>query len=86
MGKMTHSGDSMQAYEEAKKAAKAKLLQAELALEKYVHSSESNFETLKQLSEAVHSARCEVLDLLSALWPERGQETTDFGRRYLDLS
>jgi hypothetical protein len=68
----------MQTYEEAKRAAKVNLLQAELALDEHVHSSEFNFETLKRLTEAVHSARCEVLDLLSALWPDREQEAIYF--------
>lgn len=67
----------MQSYEETTKFAKAKLLQAERALDNYVHSSEYDLETLKQLSDAVHSARCEVLDLLSALWTE-----VDLGTNY----
>ena len=76
----------MQSYEESTMSAKARLLQAECALDDYVHSSENNLETLKQLSDAVHSARCEVLDLFSALWTERDLGTNYPLRRHADPS
>jgi hypothetical protein len=73
-GKMTHFGVSfMQSHEEAKKLARQKLLEAERDLDNYVHSSECDYETLKRLSDAVHAARREHLDLLAALWPEGGR-------------
>lgn len=66
-----HGSYSMPSYAEAKKLARERLLQAERALDAYVYGAECDHETLKQLSEAVHAARCEVLDVLSELWPER---------------
>jgi hypothetical protein len=66
----------MQPDDQAKESAKAKLLQAERALDNYVHGPESDYETLKQLLDSVHSARCELFDLLSELWVEGRSQLT----------
>jgi hypothetical protein len=60
----------MHPYEQARKLAGERLIEAHRALDDYVYGGQCDPESLKRLSEAVSFARREAVRILSELWPE----------------
>ncbi len=63
----------MDSYEGKKQLARKKLAQAEIAMDSLLHSSDYDPHRCEQLLQDINSARRELLDVLSCLWPEPGE-------------
>jgi hypothetical protein len=63
----------MDSYEAKKQLARKKLTQAELAMDSLLHSSDYDPQRCEQLLQDINSARRELLDALSCLWPAPGE-------------
>jgi len=69
-GKMTHRGEfAVVTYEDSVKATRERMLQAETALDAYLHGQRFDAVLFRELTHELSDARDDFLAVLTTLWP-----------------